>query len=598
MSKELEKLLNIGSSSARLLEKQLNDFKEGRSTNIDLNLLLSGGVFNLKSSTVRMAMFVDGQPADEATYVNAVLEAYKNGSIPQEMGIYMQELAELEREHPEKFNLWKAAQVLPTKFEGGANTAVNKRIADAGGVIGDTKYDEKLANYQDNHKIAYVRTPYTGDPRSTFVAGVRGYHENAERFELEQRQTFAVHAMTPEGTGVLIEGRLRVKNGELVFHDSSGNAYKIDEFVEKSHLNPDLGIAAEGDVGHVVAESTQTIRKALSSVKKLRGANLYGPSVEEYLKTLETHLTNVYREAVANDKLFFKTPFPNGSDRLKEQYSILLQQAAYLGHDQVLIVEETKEGTWSHGTLTVPFNYSVGITVSEFRKPNQNWKGTRSKILLNNARSLLTDLANASMVGSIFKEGSSSPFTNVMLRSLYTIFGDKDFLKAITRRKARKTVTSKKTPRAAKRQDTKKVEAEQRKAEREIKRNIGKLRKQVLSQKINFTRLGRIKRSNLQLVPLLNAEIEQEVLAGMTLPSLQSRTGRFASSVRITSAEHRAITYTYRKSPYQVFSMSEGRSPWATRERDPNTIITNAIKRLAYGKYQQYFKDPLVIKEG
>jgi hypothetical protein len=72
----------------------------------------------------------------------------------------------------------------------------------------------------------------------------------------------------------------------------------------------------------------------------------------------------------------------------------------------------------------------------------------------------------------------------------------------------------------------------------------------------------------------------------MKFPSLENRTGKFASSVRVTDisitrAGFPSIGYTYDKNPYQVFETGFGKSPWATRERDPRRIIDASIREIA-----------------
>jgi hypothetical protein len=93
------------------------------------------------------------------------------------------------------------------------------------------------------------------------------------------------------------------------------------------------------------------------------------------------------------------------------------------------------------------------------------------------------------------------------------------------------------------------------------------------------------------IVPLINAEIKRYVINEMGRPSIENRSGRFAGSVRVLSAqENAAVQYTYQKSPYQVFSPSKGRRPWATEERDPAKIIDRAIKRIGQDKFAKVFR--------
>jgi hypothetical protein len=88
------------------------------------------------------------------------------------------------------------------------------------------------------------------------------------------------------------------------------------------------------------------------------------------------------------------------------------------------------------------------------------------------------------------------------------------------------------------------------------------------------------------IMAMLNQKLPQTVEKNMRAPGLESRTGRFASSVRIvdvltTNKGFPSVGYTYDKSPYQVFEMGSGRAPWATPERDPRRVIDASIRELA-----------------
>lgn len=94
----------------------------------------------------------------------------------------------------------------------------------------------------------------------------------------------------------------------------------------------------------------------------------------------------------------------------------------------------------------------------------------------------------------------------------------------------------------------------------------------------------------LNIVSLINAEIYKYVRAQMSENTLQYRTGEFARSVRVLSAqENAAVQYTYKKNPYSdVFS--PGKSYLATEDRNPAKIIDAAIKRLGQDRFQKVFR--------
>ena len=109
--------------------------------------------------------------------------------------------------------------------------------------------------------------------------------------------------------------------------------------------------------------------------------------------------------------------------------------------------------------------------------------------------------------------------------------------------------------------------------------------------KVNTTGLGRKSQQTQNIVPLINAELKRYVIEQMNYPSLENRSGTFAGSVRVLSAqENAAVQYTYQKSPYQIFSPSRGKTPWATEQRDPAKIIDRAIKKMGQERFQKVFR--------
>jgi len=84
----------------------------------------------------------------------------------------------------------------------------------------------------------------------------------------------------------------------------------------------------------------------------------------------------------------------------------------------------------------------------------------------------------------------------------------------------------------------------------------------------------------------INKRLPGKVEDNMVAPGLQSRTGRFAQSVRAvdisqTKQGYPSIGYTYQKNPYQIFEQGRGRKPWATVERDPRNLIDKSMREIA-----------------
>lgn len=92
---------------------------------------------------------------------------------------------------------------------------------------------------------------------------------------------------------------------------------------------------------------------------------------------------------------------------------------------------------------------------------------------------------------------------------------------------------------------------------------------------------------NLQsIVNYINGRLPDAVRRNMGPGSLVNRTGRFADSTRIASAQltpqgFPSLGYTYQRSPYDVFDPVLGARPWATPGRDPNKLIEKSVRDIA-----------------
>ena len=112
----------------------------------------------------------------------------------------------------------------------------------------------------------------------------------------------------------------------------------------------------------------------------------------------------------------------------------------------------------------------------------------------------------------------------------------------------------------------------------------------VTKKKLKRVRSSNIKKgvssSPLRLIGVINKELPNTVRKNMQEPGLQSRTGRFAESVKLTDVVQTpqgfpSFGYTYQKNPYQVFEMGRGQAPWASPERDPRKVIDRSIREIA-----------------
>jgi len=89
------------------------------------------------------------------------------------------------------------------------------------------------------------------------------------------------------------------------------------------------------------------------------------------------------------------------------------------------------------------------------------------------------------------------------------------------------------------------------------------------------------------IMALINQKLPDQVRKNMGSPRLENVSGRFASSVKLTSVTTTrrgfpSFGYTYQRNPYQVYEDgAEGREPWANTERDPRQLIDASIREIA-----------------
>lgn len=107
-------------------------------------------------------------------------------------------------------------------------------------------------------------------------------------------------------------------------------------------------------------------------------------------------------------------------------------------------------------------------------------------------------------------------------------------------------------------------------------------------RKKSMPALTTAKKSNFSvtiLLGMLNERLVETVAKNMKSPALVNRSGRFASSVRVTDVipttkGFPSVGYTYQKNPYQTFE--QGFAQGST-ERDPRRLIDRSIREIAAG---------------
>ena len=89
----------------------------------------------------------------------------------------------------------------------------------------------------------------------------------------------------------------------------------------------------------------------------------------------------------------------------------------------------------------------------------------------------------------------------------------------------------------------------------------------------------------LQIIARMNKDLPRVVEKNMGSPGLESQTGRFAASTKVTEVIQTpkgfpSIGYTYQRDPYQVFEEGS-RGNWSNGYRDPRDLIDKSIREIA-----------------
>lgn len=105
-------------------------------------------------------------------------------------------------------------------------------------------------------------------------------------------------------------------------------------------------------------------------------------------------------------------------------------------------------------------------------------------------------------------------------------------------------------------------------------------------------------KKDINLISAVNAEVGSEVKKLMGYPRLVNRSGRFASSVKVTTLSGRQVTFSYQRNPYSIFDKNYGKAPWnSLSSRDPYEVISEAITKILR-RYDRAYASTAVIREG
>lgn len=241
-----------------------------------------------------------------------------------------------------------------------------------------------------------------------------------------------------------------------------------------------------------------------------------------------------------------------------------------------------------------------------------NYEAQAAKFVENMAAAALQKVIN----GFFISQSSSSLIVEALFKEIYQallpLVGKKEALKVLKAIKTRKPkdfmLMKVGLPVAKKLEGFKKYEAAVKKykmlLEQEAKQARALVIKADRERLRRFIKIKDVPRATEapidynNIVQLMNKYIREAVIEEMGPSSLVNRTGKFASSVKITRASEKSMNFVYEKNPYGVFkSVGGDERVNHPRSRDPGRIIRAAIRNLASNNLQEFFKDKLYIRE-
>jgi hypothetical protein len=452
------------------------------------------------------------------------------------------------------------------------------------------KNENFLPGQDANIKFIEVLTEYFNPGNKSIYEKILGPEENY--LPTQQFFTLGIKFGILFNNDTIISGFVKgkLKDGKidsLLYNQSNKKSYAATILTKVVDIEVDLPrdllekfkYFKEAQISHLDSELTKKVRDALLSVEnailKIEGTNSFDSLSNEskaailILKSRVDRLQKSLDLSITNDKLLFTLGSVIPDDPV-EKINFLESIAKNHGLDYKTITTQYSEtNTDLAATATViKVQISVGDYVILPSNINEKLNGALGSAIGNILRSTLFDPGSSSqaeilMMGTLIK---LFPKEKKKILALYKKpkRSRKKISKAFEKFKVQTLKTSTKIS-PTRKYSRKKQKAKQRYSPKSVK----------LSNSIN---------NNMSLVSILNSQIYSAVVNQMKLPSLVYRTGRFAHSVEITNVDQKSqsIMFKYMTNPYEIFSATQGSSPWNLKpQRDPEKIIERAIKSLS-----------------
>lgn len=551
---------------------------------------------------VRGSTFVD-----EVTFAHESIEALRENKLPEQYGLLQLSLDDLQRKNPEKYKEFLESGLQSHPWGQGAGALVN-RVFKEGEVNLQQEYFKELTKLRDNRLLL------------TFGPGVR-VTDNGEELlaHLNANVGSLDKIMAPTFYGIDFDNKKIVKIkakwsndlGEFVsgakefMQNITGTAYDVQSVpnIDKVLSAKDVSITGNKvHQAHSTGDLTFRIEDEIQHIQNI----INDPEISDETKNLAKIALQEGKLALENlrayDKLTFAPSFvklpTNKKD--KEAYSTYVKGLKnflkQLPPAEFGIISEVSSGKFTATKGETLIKITGNVNFVTLQPASQGWAGPIAKGLTSEYRKALEVLQKSPEFGAVAQRAqkSSSDTTKMLLLALDEMFDTKEFSKQIKKGKVKKRIAEiKGTVGPGKNiRNNKRLKAQAKKAKKKFDSLIAGIKKNTKAAK-NYNRPGgRNSKAYRDIVGILNQELKMYVIDEMVYPALRNRTGRFASSVKVLGVnEQAAIMYTYRRSPYQVFSRTRGKQPWnSVRERDPGEIIDNALKKLTMTRFNAVFR--------
>jgi hypothetical protein len=468
-------------------------------------------------------------------------------------------------------------------------------------IVNDAKYAK------DPRKTIFTGTPPTGNLAQWCVDELKKYYKRKNfgvtdggpvSFLVIYEPGGSEPSVAYEAQGQFLEkredgsfaarGRTSITNDPDSFypHDKSGSIFTPKGPYKDDSVNAGIALDIEHILESVAVGQIKEIKRNLEqTLRELQGRQGRTKNPEK-LKVINDAIRNVSDQIAVVEKnkqlaekvgrlvSLEKLPPSVKRDDLLKLVDSLPSVDGFKGIYGVYYKEVT--GTIEARNLTL--NHSLEIPfIPGLSKFNRGLASAVEKLALNNALSAAGEIA------------STPALAQVLIAGLAVSLDDPTLLKEIKKsRKGKKKVG-----------DTFLPVAKEAKVKKPKKAKKGKVKAQQTKKGPTYAGLAAAALAAPQMtVPMvaqLNLMLKEAVIDEMYTPRLVNRTGQFAASARIMGVTPAgALAYTYRKSPYRVFSTSEGSSPWnSRRERDPGFIISQAINSVTKEKFGRVFRTEL-----